>query len=178
MVSFNGFDASKVDPTMPVFDPLPKGQYVAHIIESNEYENNAETGSYVKIVWEILQQGYEGRNLWTYLNLNHVNEKAVAAAQAELSAICRATGVMTPRDSAELHGIPVLLDVSVVQKKIDKKVVPGEYSNKIKGYSSLQQQQQSYQQQPSPQQQQSSPQQQQLSPPQQQNNSITPPWKQ
>jgi hypothetical protein len=41
----------------------------------------------------------------------------VQIARGELSAICRAVGVMAPKDSAELHNLP--LTITVKQKKRD-----------------------------------------------------------
>jgi len=54
----------------------------------------------------------------------------VKIAKAELSAICRAVGVMTPRDSVDLHNLP--LQISVRLKKRDD---TGEMVNEIKGYT-------------------------------------------
>ena len=50
-------------------------------------------------------------------------------ARSELSAICRAVGVMQPRDSVELHNLPLLVIV-----KLKKRDDTGELTNEIKGY--------------------------------------------
>ena len=65
------------------------------------------------------------------LNLNNPNQIAVDIAQRTLSAICHATGVMTPQHSSELHDKPLVVKVAV-------KAADGQYSasNEIKGYSS------------------------------------------
>ena len=51
-------------------------------------------------------------------------------ARAELSAICRATGVMQPKDSIELHNLPLLLTV-----KCKKREDTGDITNEVKGYA-------------------------------------------
>src|SRR5262249_47826942 len=64
------------------------------------------------------------------LNLINRNALAVQIARAELSAICRAVGVLTPADSAELHQLPLLIYV-----KGRKRPDNGELTNEISGYS-------------------------------------------
>ena len=51
-------------------------------------------------------------------------------ARSELSAICRAIGVMQPKDSIELHNLPLLVTV-----KCKKRDDTGEITNEIKGYA-------------------------------------------
>ena len=51
-------------------------------------------------------------------------------AQADLSAICRAVGVMAPKDSVDLHNLPL-----VIQVGCKKRTDTGEITNEIKGYS-------------------------------------------
>ena len=54
---------------------------------------------------------FKGRNLWARLNLDNPNEIAVKIARAELSALCRAVGVLEPKDSVELHNLPLVISV-------------------------------------------------------------------
>ncbi len=53
-----------------------------------------------------------------------------AIAQAELSAICRAVGVLTPGDSVELHNLPLVINV-----KCRKREDSGDVTNEIRGFS-------------------------------------------
>jgi hypothetical protein len=64
------------------------------------------------------------------LNLNNPNAQAVQIAQAELSAICRAVGVLAPNDSVDMHNLPLLITV-----KLRKREDTGELANEIKGYA-------------------------------------------
>jgi hypothetical protein len=128
MADLRGFDANQIEPSKE-FDPLPAGKYPAVVTDSEMKANKAGTGSYLSLTFELTDGPFKGRKLWTRLNLNHPNAQAVQIAQAELSAICRAVGVLAPNDSVELHNLPLV--VSVKCKKRDD---TGEITNEIKGY--------------------------------------------
>lgn len=132
MASLNGFNANNVAPSVG-FDVIPNGKYVALISESEMKVTQKEDGSYLKLTFQIVEGQFKGRNIWVNLNLANPNQKAVEIAQAELSAICRAVGVMTPTDSSELHNVPLLINVACVKDKRDET----QMQNKIKGYEKL-----------------------------------------
>ncbi len=88
-------------------------------------------GSYLQLTFTILEGEYKNRIVWARLNLNNANATAVKIARAELSAICHAVGVMQPKDSVELHNIPLLITV-----KVKKRADNDELTNEIKGYES------------------------------------------
>ena len=79
-----------------------------------------------------LQDGgpYKGRRVWERLTLKHVNDTTVRIARGNLSAICRAVGVMAPNDSSELHDLP--LSITVALRKRDDN---GEMANVVKGFA-------------------------------------------
>lgn len=131
MASLTGFDANTVEP-MKAQSPLPAGSYKAAITASDQKQNAKQTGSYIALEFAVLDGEHKGRKLFANLNLNNPNKQAVEIARGELSAICRAIGVMTPNDTAELHNKPMWLDV-----KLEKRKDNGEMSNRIKGYKSL-----------------------------------------
>lgn len=128
MASIN-FDANKVEPNAG-FDPIPEGQYVAIISESAMKPTKNGDGQYLELTFQVLEGPHKGRNLWTRLNLWNPNPKAVQIAQGELSAICRAVGVMTPQDSAELHNLPMLIGV-----KLRKRPDTGDMTNEIRSFA-------------------------------------------
>jgi hypothetical protein len=129
MANLDGFDANQVDPA-PDFEPIPDGKYVAAIIESEEKPTKAGTGYYLELIFQILEGVFKGRLLWDRLNLKNPNNQAVQIAQAELSAICHAVGVMRPNESCELHNLPLVIHV-----KRKKRQDTGEIVNEIRGYS-------------------------------------------
>ena len=128
MANLNGFDASQVEPTAS-FDPIPAGKYLAAITESEMKPTKNGSGSYLQMTFTVLDGEFKNRVLWARLNLNNPNATAVKIARSELSAICHAVGVMQPRDSVELHNIPLLITV-----KVKKREDTGELTNEIKGY--------------------------------------------
>ena len=128
MANLHGFDASTVDPNTS-FDPIPAGKYLAAITESEMKPTKTGSGSYLQLTFTVLEGEHKGRVLWARLNLNNPNTTAVKIAQGELSAICRAVGVLQPRDSIELHNLPLLISI-----KLKKRADTGELTNEIKGF--------------------------------------------
>ena len=128
MANLNGFDANHVEPTGN-FEPIPAGKYQAAITESEMKPTKNGGGSYLQFTFTITDGEYKNRVLWARLNLNNPNATAVKIAMSELSAICHAVGVMQPRDSVELHNLPLVIVV-----KLRKREDTGELTNEIKGY--------------------------------------------
>jgi hypothetical protein len=129
MANLGNFNAHEVDPTSQ-FDPVPAGKYLAVISASEQKETKSRKGSYLELTFEIVEGDYKGRKLWARLNLDNPNETAVKIARAELSAICHATGVMQPKDSMDLHDLPLTITV-----KCKKRDDTDEMTNEIKGYA-------------------------------------------
>lgn len=128
-MDLNGFNAEEVEPNAPR-EPVPAGWYKAVITNSEEKPTRAQTGSYLQMAIEIIEGEHAGRKLVERLNLNNPNATAVEIAQRTLSSICRAAGVMTPRQSADLHDKPLMVKVKV--KPGDANYGPG---NEIDDYA-------------------------------------------
>ena len=111
-MDLNGFDANTVDPQQSM-EPLPAGWYRAVITASEEKPTKAQTGSFLMMTLEVIEGQHQGRKLIERLNLNNPNATAVEIAQRTLSSICRAVGVMTPRNSSDLHDKPLMVKVKV-----------------------------------------------------------------
>ncbi len=129
MAELGNFNANDVEPTTD-FEPIPAGKYLAVITDSEMKPTKAGTGHYLQLAFQIIEGPYKNRFLWARLNLDNPNATAVQIARAELSAICRAVGVMAPRDSIELHDLPLLIHV-----RCKKRNDTGDITNEIKGYS-------------------------------------------
>ena len=128
MANLQGFNANEVDPATD-FDPIPAGKYLAVITESEVKPNKAGTGSYLQFTFQVIDGEYKGRFLWARLNLDNPNDTAVKIARGELSAICRAVGVMTPKDSVELHDLPLVIKVKCKRRKDTDEI-----QNELSGY--------------------------------------------
>jgi hypothetical protein len=129
MANLQGFDANLVEPSND-FEPIPAGKYLVVITDSEQTPNKAGTGSYLNLTFQIIDGPHKNRLLWARLNLDNPNAKAVQIARAELSAICRAVGVLAPNDSVELHNLPLVIHV-----KCKKRPDTGEIVNEVKGFS-------------------------------------------
>ena len=129
MASLRGFDANQVEPSTP-FEPIPAGKYLAAITDSKMKPTKSGNGEYLELTFQILEGEHRGRQLWARLNLSNPNEQTVKIARGELSAICRAVGVMQPNDSTELHNLPLVITV-----RCKKRQDTGEITNEVRGYA-------------------------------------------
>ena len=129
MANLNGFNANEVEPSSD-FDPIPAGKYVAVISDSQMKETKNNAGEYLELTFQVIEGEYKNRLVWARLCLNHPKETTSKIARGHLSAICKAVGVMTPRDSVELHNLPLVINV-----KIKKRDDNGELTNEVRGFS-------------------------------------------
>jgi hypothetical protein len=109
------FDANAVQPAS--FDVLPAGEYDAAIVASSMETTSKGLGKYLKLELQILNGPSQNRKVFDNLNLVNPNAKAVEIARGTLSAICRAVGVLTPKDSSELHDKPLRIKLKVTKSE-------------------------------------------------------------
>ncbi len=130
MANLDGFDANQHEPSQE-YTVLPEGEYLSIMTDSEFKDTSKNNGDqYLKLKFEVVDGEHKGKTVYSNLNLKNQNQQAVQIAQGELSAICRAVGIMRPKDSSELHGKPLVLKV-IVEPRNDK---PGAFSNKVKAY--------------------------------------------
>jgi DhnA family fructose-bisphosphate aldolase class Ia len=110
------FNANEVKPSAPN-DPIPVGWHKMAIVASERKKTADGKGSYLVLEHVVLDGEYKGKKAWARLNLENVNEKTVAIAQAQLSAICHAAGVLKITNSGQLHNIPMLVKLSIKQSE-------------------------------------------------------------
>ena len=106
------FDSTVVEPTGK-FTPIPVDDYLAIITDSEMKDTKKGDGKYLLLTYEVIEGEFKGRKIFETLNLVNSNQTAVEIAQRALSAVCRATGVLHPKDSSELHGKPLVISVSI-----------------------------------------------------------------
>ena len=89
-------------------------------------------GQYLQLTLQVVEGEYKNRLIFDRLNIQNPNSVAQQIAQKALSSICRAVGVMHPKDSEELHDKPFSVKIGI-------RPASGEYgeSNIVRGYSSL-----------------------------------------
>ena len=122
------FNANEVEPNVGI-EPIPAGKYVAVITESELKPTKSGNGQFLELTFGITEGEYKGRKVWARLNLFNPNTTAEKIARGDLSAICRAVNVMMPKDSADLHNLP--LEITV---RCKKRADSDEITNEIKGY--------------------------------------------
>lgn len=110
------FDANQVEPSAGR-EPIPAGKYVAAIVRSEMKPTRNGTGQYLELEYQIIDGEHRGRKLWSRHTLHHPNAQTVQIARGELSAICRACGVMQPGDSRELHDRPMTILVRLRRRE-------------------------------------------------------------
>ncbi|MBN1555151.1 MAG: DUF669 domain-containing protein, partial [Phycisphaerae bacterium] len=130
MANLNGFNANEVEPTKEL-DPIPAGKYLAAITASEMKAIKSGSGNYLELEFTVLEGEFKGRKVRDRLCLNHPKDIAQKMARGNLSAICRAVGVLQPRDSVELHNLPLVISV-----KCKRREDSFEIDNVVKGYSS------------------------------------------
>jgi hypothetical protein len=109
MADLKGFNAN--NEPRATFDPIPAGKYLAIVIESEL--KKSEASEILKLTFEIIEGPYKGRKVWARLPLRHSNPKAQQIGRGQLVDICQAVGVLQPKDSVELHNLPLLVTVKV-----------------------------------------------------------------
>lgn len=125
-----GFNAEEVEPNDD-FQPLPAGEYKVMVTDSEMKENSKGTGSYLQLRLDVIEGEYENRVVFDRLNLQNTNQTAVEIAQRQLSALCRAVGVMQPQDSSDLHDKPLIAKIGIQPARDGY-----EASNNVKTYKS------------------------------------------
>lgn len=107
------FDASTVQPDSTSISPVPAGIYVAQVVDSDVNPLKSGNGEVLNLTFKILEGPQINRKVWASLNIRHTNAQAQQIAQAQLSALCHAAGVIRLQDSAMLHNRPVRIRVKV-----------------------------------------------------------------
>lgn len=100
------------------YQPIPAGEYPA-IITDSEMKDSQKGGQYLKLTVELIDGQYKGRKVFANLNLRNANPEAEKIAKISLGDICRAVGVLHPRESSELHGKPLAVKLSVRPETAD-----------------------------------------------------------
>jgi hypothetical protein len=113
---------------------IPGGEYDAVIVKSEKTATKDGKGHYLKLDFQIVSGECQNKHVFENLNIwlpetDDKKKTAVKIAKANLSEICRAVGVLNPKDSAELHGKPLRIKVIV-----DEGNAQFGKQNRIKGF--------------------------------------------
>lgn len=132
------FNPADVEEVSSDFSPLPKGQYLINITESEIVPNSKGTGSNLTLKLVVQDGKHRNRIVFDNLCVQHSNATAQAIAQTRLKQICEAVGLKKLTDTSQFHDKDLLVNVDVEFDEYQtNKHNNGEkyYRNSIKGYA-------------------------------------------
>lgn len=106
------------------YTPLPAGEYQMEIVESDYVTNSKGAGNILKCKAQIVGGEHDLRPFYINYDLEHRARTKQDRGQREFAALRRATGVINPSDTSELHHKPFRARVDVI-------MVDGELRNSI-----------------------------------------------
>ena len=115
------FDPSKEEGTLEL---LPKGSYVACLINVAIQAFKSGRGQGAFFTWELVDDAYGGRRLWSNVVLVHESDKAMKFGRQKFKDIVEACGVTEAfpleGDLSFLYGKPCLIAVSIEEDETGK----------------------------------------------------------
>lgn len=109
MANLNDFNA---DDYVDNYEPLPAGEYPV-IISASEMKTSKKGDQYLALTVDVVDGAFKGRKVFANLNIHNSNEDAKKIAKVALADICRAVGVLHPKDSSELHNKVLVAKISI-----------------------------------------------------------------
>lgn len=107
------FDARTVAPQVG-FEPLPAGEYIVIVDESELKPTKAGDGSYyLKVRYNVIDGQFANRKIYGNINMQNANPVATEIGRGQLSALAHAVGVLLVQDSQQLHNIPLKIKVKI-----------------------------------------------------------------
>jgi len=125
------FNAAEVEPSTG-FEPLPEGTYPVMISDAKEKPTKSGTGVQLMLELRVLEGKYAKRTLFHRINLQNASAKCVEIGRAELSAMCRAVGILTPKAAHEFANRTAQVAVVVAQRSDGKGL-----TNEIKSWKPM-----------------------------------------
>ncbi|MCY0150597.1 DUF669 domain-containing protein [Hoeflea sp. G2-23] len=119
MVQIAGHYDQNAEPSSGDFDPIPAGEYLAVIEQSEiaEVSSKSEKGRCLVLTWKITGEHFAGRLIWQRLNMWAENmnklDKVISIANSQFAMVREATGKMNVADTDELLQIPCIIKVKV-----------------------------------------------------------------
>jgi hypothetical protein len=113
-MDFNPADVPEDDRS---FSPLPAGEYLMQVIESELKDTKTGNGQQLVLTLEVMDGPSSGRKVWDRLNIRHTNADAQRIAQRGLADLCLAVGLPSIRNSEELHFKPFTAKVTIREDK-------------------------------------------------------------
>ncbi len=112
------FNPSDVPEDDRSFEPLPAGEYLMQVIESDLKDTKTSGGQQLVLTIEVIDGPFSNRRVWDRLNIRNQNADAQRIAQRSLADLCLAVGLSgTVRNSEDLHFKAFTGKVTIKQDK-------------------------------------------------------------
>jgi hypothetical protein len=122
------FDLSGYEMSAPQsFDPMPPGDYITIVTNSELKDTKAGDGQYIELTMQIVDGPFSGRRHWERLNIINKSDKTQEIARSHLNALLKACGVPNAKNTEETHDIPFTMVLYLDRKEPTR--------NRIMGYS-------------------------------------------
>ena len=116
------FNAAEIDTTSR--DAIPSGTYEAVVTDSEMKPTKSGSGVGINLTFEILSEGpAKGRKVFVWINWEHPNQKAQQIGREELASLCKALGIASLTDTAQLHNLPLMITVGLDKNDNTRNVV-------------------------------------------------------
>lgn len=113
----NEFNADEIPEDDRSFDPIPAGEYLMQVIESDVVETRNKTGDQLVLTLEVIDGPHANRRVWDRLNIRNQNPDAQRIAQRSLADLCLAIGISSLRNTEDLHFHPFIGKVTIQKDK-------------------------------------------------------------
>lgn len=112
------------------YDPIPEGDYILRVSETDIKDTKDGTGKYVKVVFDVVAPSHQGRKIFANFNIFNSSADAERIGKQQLKSLVIAGKVQEPlRDTDQLVG-------ATVRAKVAIKPAEGQFDaqNVIKSY--------------------------------------------
>lgn len=129
MAKLNSFGIDSLDDvqedTGGGYTAMPAGVYNATVADVELKDTKAGTGQYLSVKFDILDEPYDRRKVWSNLNIVNPSEKAQAIGRAQLKGLAISAGIENLEDTDELIGAMVRLILAIDKDDETRNVVKG-----------------------------------------------------
>jgi hypothetical protein len=119
----------------PEFTLLPKGAYVASIVDAVVKPFKSGKGQAVFLTWEISGEKYAGRRVWDSCALSHESEMAMKIGRQRFKDICDACGLTEAFKDLTLLYNKLHTIFVVIEESADGRYPPKNRVSSVKGIS-------------------------------------------
>jgi len=123
------FSSAAFEAPVSNFDPLPPGEYLAMVTNSEIRDTKAGNGKYITVTMEIIDGKFSGRRIWenfNFINPNKVTVEICEKNMKQLSVACGFPFEDKDTDSDAWTNIPFTLVLDINSKDPTR--------NRVKGY--------------------------------------------